>query len=85
MKSEMKKCVNMKEYIHKTTTATASEFSLIPIAARCLVPMSVLILSFLLRGNIQPPAYIIPSFIIIAPSCKGALLKNILRMRKAPA
>ena len=58
----------------ETTTTTASEFSLIPSAALCLVPRFILRRLFLVSGKIHPPAYKTPSLITSAPSCSGALL-----------
>ena len=60
-----------------TTTTIASEFSLIPIAARCLEPSCLFISSsFCGLGKKQPAASIIPSLIITAPSWSGVFGKN---------
>ena len=61
----------------ETTTTIASDTSLMPKAARCLVPKLTLTLSLFVKGKIQPAAHIMPSLITIAPSCNGALLKKI--------
>ena len=61
----------------ETMTTSASETSLIPIAARCLVPKSELILRFCVRGSTQPAAAMRSSRIKTAPSCKAAFVKKI--------
>ena len=54
-----------------TTTTTASEFSLMPRAARWRVPMSLPISRLSESGSTHPAAAMRPSRRMAAPSCRG--------------
>ena len=58
----------MEPVSSETMTTTASECSLMPMPARCLMPRSLLRLAFCESGSMQPAAASLSSLIIAAPS-----------------
>ena len=60
-----------------TTIAIASVSSVIPIAARCLVPSLLLTFRLLLVGNTAPAQDILSPWIITPPSWRGLFGKKI--------
>ena len=59
-----------------TIMAMESVCSVIPMPERCRSPRLGGILGLELTGSMQRAAFILLSFIIIAPSCRGEFLKN---------
>ena len=66
----------MEPVSSETTTHRASECSLMPTAARCRVPSSLLMFRLEDKGSRQPAALMRPPLMTTAPSCRGALLKK---------
>lgn len=52
-------------------------------AALCLVPNFLFIELLFVNGSTQPAAYILPFFIIVAPSCNGVFTTNIFSSKFA--
>ena len=61
----------------ETMITNASETSVMPIAARCLIPKNLEIAGFSVEGNMHAAAIILEPLIITAPSCKGDRVLNI--------